>query len=99
MTQKVNFCRISPTKDITCYRDQEIAREICSLPAATYNLAQTLLSHANPGFVFVPIRTMQYLAIIDTEEIVFIDSAEKELVKISSTRPHRFGQKEKIIFS
>jgi hypothetical protein len=69
--------------EITCYRDPEIAREFCSLPAATYNPAQTLLSRADMGCVFVPIRSMQYLAIIDAEEIVFIDSTHKEQVKIA----------------
>ena len=69
--------------EITCYRDDEIARKSGTLPAATYNLAQILLSRANTGCVFVPIRSIQYLAIIDAEEIVFIDSAQKELVKIA----------------
>ncbi len=69
--------------EITCYRDKELAREHCLLPAATYNLAQILLSRANAECVFVPVRSIQYLAIIDAEEIVFIDSAQKELVKIS----------------
>jgi len=69
--------------DITCYRDPEIARESRALAATTYNLAQTLLSRADLGNVFVPIRSMQYLAIIDAEEIIFIDSAHKEQVEIA----------------
>ena len=63
--------------EITCYRDKEIASEPRSLPAATYNLARTLLARSPTGNVFVPIRSMQYLAILDGEEFVFLDGNSK----------------------
>jgi hypothetical protein len=69
--------------EITCYRDQELQRETRHLPAATYNLAHTLLAHSPAGVVFVPIRAMQYLAILDQEEIVFIDAQRKSLIDIA----------------
>lgn len=69
--------------EITCYRDQEVAREPRTLPASTYNLAHTLLARSPSGCLFVPIRSMQYLAIIDTEEIVFIDGERKCWVDIA----------------
>lgn len=63
--------------EITCYRDPETAREPRFLPAATYNLAHTLLSRSPSACLFVPIRAMQYLAILDAEELVFIDGQRK----------------------
>ena len=69
--------------EITCYRDQELRRETRRLPAATYNLAHTLLARSPAGVVFVPIRAMQFLAILDNEEIVFIDAMRKSLIDIA----------------
>ena len=69
--------------EIICYRDPELARESRFLPAATYNLAHTLLARSTNGCVFVPIRTMQYLAVLDAEEFVFIDGARKCWVDIA----------------
>ena len=69
--------------EITCYRDQELMRETRHLPAAAYNLAHTLLARSPSGVVFVPIRAMQFLAILDQEEFVFIDSARKSLIDIA----------------
>ncbi len=63
--------------EITCYRDKEVASETRSLPAATYNLAHTLLARSPSGNVFVPVRSMQYLAILDAEEFVFLDGNSK----------------------
>ncbi|OIR11478.1 hypothetical protein GALL_69710 [mine drainage metagenome] len=69
--------------EIICYRDPELARESRYLPAATYNLAHTLLARSTNGCVFVPIRTMQYLAVLDAEEFVFIDGARKCWIDIA----------------
>ena len=69
--------------EITCYRNPETARESRSLPAATYNLAQTLLSRSPTGCLFVPIRSMQYLAVLDVEEFVFLDGERKCWIDIA----------------
>ncbi|TAJ77740.1 MAG: hypothetical protein EPO42_09300 [Gallionellaceae bacterium] len=69
--------------EITCYRDTELARESRFLPAATYNLAHTLLARNNAGCLFVPIRSMQYLAILDAEEFVFLDGERKCWIDIA----------------
>lgn len=69
--------------EITCYRDRELAREARKLPATTYNLVQTLLARCPSGNLFIPIRSMQYLAIADIEEIVFLDGARKCWVDIA----------------
>lgn len=69
--------------EITCYRDPEINRETRYLPATTYNLAITLLSRCATRHLFVPIRSMQYMAIIDHEEFVFIDGERKCWIDIA----------------
>ena len=69
--------------EITCYRDSEVASEPRSLPAATYNLAHTLLARSPNGCLFVPIRAMQYLAILDADEFVFLDGERKCWIDIA----------------
>lgn len=74
--------------DITVYRDKMLAEELRQLPAEAYNTAHTLLARQPEGCVFVPIRSMQYLAIIDAAEIVFVDSDHKDQVAIAWTDFH-----------
>ncbi|BBA36490.1 uncharacterized protein sS8_4560 [Methylocaldum marinum] len=62
------------TKEIF-YRTREIRRERRSLAAAVYNRSKTLLYRSGEKALFVPIRSMQYLAVIDPEEILFLDGA------------------------
>lgn len=69
--------------DIICYRDAEYAREARSLPAETYNLAHLLLVKSGSNHLFVPIRSMQYLAILDTEEFVFLDGERKCWIEVA----------------
>jgi len=69
--------------EIICYRDQEIKREPRQLPAVTYNLAHTLLARSASRILFIPIRTMQYLAILDEEELIFLDGVRKCWVDIA----------------
>ncbi|UJP05374.1 MAG: hypothetical protein LZF61_11185 [Nitrosomonas sp.] len=69
--------------EITCYRDPEVSRVERYLPAKTYNLAVTLLSHCATPYLFVPIRSMQYMAIIDHDEFVFIDGERKCWIDIA----------------
>ena len=69
--------------EITCYRDTELQREPRHLPAKIYNTAHLLLKHSKEGVVFVPIRTMQYLAVIDHEEIIFLNGERKNCVEIA----------------
>ncbi|MEW5787171.1 MAG: hypothetical protein AB1899_04885 [Pseudomonadota bacterium] len=54
-----------------------------ALPAATYNLTRILLADNPAGCVFVPIRSMQYLAVIDREEIIFVDSQYRRWVEVA----------------
>jgi len=64
------------------YREQEIARLPAFLPAATYNLAHTLLARAG-NCLFVPIRSLQYMAVLDAEEFIFVDSQNKAWVELA----------------
>ncbi|MBI1174175.1 MAG: hypothetical protein GC139_02780 [Sideroxydans sp.] len=74
--------------EITLFRDHESTRESRQLPAETYNMARIMLGKSSGGHVFVPVRSIQYLAIIDEEEIVFVDSAYKNQVAIAWTDFH-----------
>ena len=74
--------------EITCYRDQEVKREPRQLPAATYNLALTLLARSTTGTLFIPIRAMQYLAIMDAEELIFLDGERKCWIDIAWRKFH-----------
>jgi len=69
--------------EITCYRDVAISREHRQLPASTYNLALTQLARSPTGNLFIPIRSMQYLAILDNEELVFLDGERKCWIDIA----------------
>jgi hypothetical protein len=64
------------------YREQEIARLPDFLPAATYNLAHTLLSRTD-GCLFVPIRSLQYMAVLDAEEFIFVDGQNRAWVELA----------------
>jgi len=67
----------------TFYRRDEVAREPRTLPATTYNLAHVLLTHAAGGCLFVPIRGMQYLAVLDNEEFIFVDREGGRMIEIA----------------
>jgi hypothetical protein len=58
----------------TFYRTDELRRQASAMSGATYNLAHQLVAHSPQGCVFVPIRSMQYLAVLDAQEFIFIDS-------------------------
>lgn len=69
--------------EITVYRDQPFLREARRLPAETYNLARVLQARSPSGAAFVPIRSMQVLAIVDRDEILFLDSQYKSWVMLA----------------
>jgi hypothetical protein len=58
----------------TFFRPAEIARERVNLPAALFNRCLLALNHASSRHVFIPVRSMQYQAIIDDAEIIFVDN-------------------------
>jgi hypothetical protein len=64
-------------------RGSVLARSASALPAASYNLSRILLAQGRTGCVFVPMRGMQYMAVIDAEEIIFVDSQYKRWVEVA----------------
>lgn len=55
------------------FRPDPVGGQSWRVPAVLYNRARLLLRASPSGCVFVPIRSMQYLAIIDDEEFIFVD--------------------------
>jgi hypothetical protein len=58
----------------TFFRPDEIYREPNTLPANLFNRCRLLVNQSETGCVFVPIRSMQFQAVIGPDEIVFVDS-------------------------
>ncbi len=58
----------------TFFLPKEISRKPWHVPAAIYNLYHSLQARSQTGHVFVPIRSMQFMAVLDKNEIVFVDS-------------------------
>ncbi|EGV16725.1 hypothetical protein [Thiocapsa marina] len=54
--------------------DEAVAHEQTRIPATLYNGLQLLLRRSTGSAVFIPIRSMQYQAVVDREEVVFVDS-------------------------
>jgi hypothetical protein len=67
----------------TFYRPSELSREPRALPAETYNLAHLLLKRAATGCLFVPLRSMQFLAVLDTEEFIFVDREGRRMIELA----------------
>jgi hypothetical protein len=64
-------------------RGNDIAREARQLPAGHYNKIRLLYSRNDGRPLFVPMRGMQYLAIVDSEEVVFIDGQGPRVIEVS----------------
>ena len=65
------------------YRPPELSREPRTLPAETYNLAHLLLKRAATGCLFVPLRGMQFLAVLDNEEFIFVDREGRRMIELA----------------
>ena len=65
------------------YREDPLEIRPAQLPAEVYNLAHRLLVKCGGNCLFVPIRGIQYLAVIDAEEIIFVDREAKHLVELA----------------
>ena len=64
-------------------RGPELDRSPRQLPAALYNRARLLLSRSDTECVFVPIRSLQYQAVIDREEIIFVDGMGPRVIEVA----------------
>jgi len=58
----------------TFFRPEEVAREQVNLPAPLFNRCVLLLNHSATNNVFIPVRAMQFQAVIDADEIIFVDN-------------------------
>ncbi len=58
----------------TFFRLPEHARERSALPAAVYNGLQLLLKKSGCESLFIPIRSMQFQAVVESGEVIFMDS-------------------------
>ena len=68
------FDIMTTTTTETFFLPDEVARKDWSVPAEIYNLYYSLQTRSQTGHVFVPIRSMQFMAVLDKNEIVFVDS-------------------------
>ena len=65
---------MTTTVSETFFLPKEVERKAWLVPAEIYNLYHSLQARDHDGHVFVPIRTLQFMAILDKNEIVFVDS-------------------------
>jgi len=63
-------------------RPEEWSREQGYLPAQTYNFGQTLLTRSGYN-LFVPIRVMGYMAVLDGKEFVFFDRENGQRIEVA----------------
>lgn len=69
--------------DLRLTRGEELRREVRQLPAELYNKIPVLYSRLKKSSLFVPVRSMQYLAIIDADEIVFVDGQGPRVIELA----------------
>ncbi|MCU7876752.1 MAG: hypothetical protein KZQ84_08100 [Candidatus Thiodiazotropha sp. (ex Lucinoma borealis)] len=58
----------------TFYRPEELACERLTIPAVLYNQCRLMLSRCQYEYIFIPVRSMQIQAVIDEEEVIFVDN-------------------------
>ena len=76
-------------------RGEEIERQQGTLSATLYNRIHVVFAQSDSETLFVPIRSMQYLAIIDKEEIIFVDGQRPRAIEIS-WRDFQTGQRDNL---
>jgi hypothetical protein len=58
------------------FRPEELAVERLTIPAALYNLCRLVLARCDNEHAFIPIRSMQFQAVIGHGEVIFVDSQD-----------------------
>ena len=69
-----SYNRMTFTVTETFFLPEEAERQAWSVPPEMFNLYLSLLNRSTTGNVFVPIRSMQFMAVMERDEIVFVDS-------------------------
>lgn len=64
-------------------RGNALNREPRQLAASLYNRAHLLLTHAERDYLFLPLRRIQYLAVMDREEVIFVDGAGDRRIELA----------------
>lgn len=64
-------------------RGKPLKQEDLLLPADVYRTMRLRLSHHKDPHLFVPIRSIQYLAVIDNNEIVFVDGRRPRFIELA----------------
>lgn len=59
----------------TFVRGAPVQRVATTLPASLYNLWRRLLRRSRDHHLFLPLRDLQYLAVLQTDEALFVDGA------------------------
>lgn len=67
-----------------------LRQESRQLPAALYKSIRLRQSHHKEPCLFVPIRSIQYLAVVDATEIIFVDGRRPRFIELSwqQFKPH-----------
>ena len=58
----------------TFFRPEEVARERVNIRADLFNRCRLALNHSNSDCAFVPVRSMQFQAVISRDEIIYVDN-------------------------
>ena len=69
--------------ELRLFRDKPHRVSECQLPAPVYNQARLLVTQSQTGCVFIPIRSLQILAILDPQEFVFVDAQYRSAIAIA----------------
>ena len=56
------------------FRPDELACERLTIPAPLYNQCRLMLTRCDYQHIFVPVRSMQFQAVIDEREVIFVDN-------------------------
>jgi hypothetical protein len=68
--------QVPGTQSETFFRPKQLACERLTIPAALYNACRLTLSRCSNVHAFVPVRSMQIMAVIDRQEVIFVDSQD-----------------------
>ena len=60
----------------TFFRPDEVGRTALNLPAELFNRCRLMLSRCESEHLFVPVRSMQFQAVIGHSEVIFVDSQD-----------------------
>ena len=58
----------------TFVRPEVVNREKIHIPANVFNRCRLALNHSGTDCAFVPIRSMQFQAVVSRDEIIFVDN-------------------------